>query len=161
MKFHLLHRLATICVAGFLVIPVVFSVTTQSLTSIFKSGKVEFFQDLIITDEELPEEVFFQNPRGIAMHSNGNIFVCDFDAHNIKILSPTGKFIKLVGQQGQGPGDFNFPYFIDIVGNRILVYEVMNRRFSILDENGRFIKSVPHSPELGRPEGMKALPDGI
>jgi len=149
-----------LCFASFLVIPVLYSATTQSLASIFKSGKVEFFQDLIITDKELPEEVFFQNPRGIAMHSNGNIFVCDSDAHNIKILSPTGKLIKLVGQQGQGPGDFNSPSFIDIVGDRLIVYEFMNRRFSVLDENGRFIKSVPHSPELGRPEGMKALPDG-
>ncbi len=160
MKFRLLHLLVIICVAGFLVIPVVFSATTQTLKSIFKSGKVEFFLDLIITDEDLPEEVFFQNPRGIAQHSNGNIFICDSDAHNIKIISPMGKLIKLVGQQGQGPGDFNSPTFIDIVGDRLIVYEFMNRRFSILDENGRFIKSVLHSLELGRPEGMKALPDG-
>lgn len=149
-----------LCFASFLVIPVVFSATTQSLTDIFKSGKVRVVQDLAITDEELPEEVYFQNPRGIAVHSNGNICVSDFAANNIKILNPEGKLIKVVGRQGQGPGDFNSPSFIDRSGDRLIVWEARNRRFSILDENGRFIKSVPHSFEIGRPEGMKALPDG-
>lgn len=149
-----------LCFASFLVIPVLYSATTQSLASIFKSGKVRFVQDLVITDEKLPEEVYFQNPRGIATHLNGNIFVSDFDAHNIKIFSPAGKLIKVVGQQGQGPGDFNSPSFIDIVGDRLIVYEVINRRFSILDENGRFIKTALITSENGRPEGMKALPDG-
>ena len=156
---RLFFRTMAICVSGVLVIPVVSS-ETQVLADIFKSGKVEFIQELVITDEELPEEVFLQNPRGIAIHSNGNIFVSDFDAHNIKIFSPLGKLIKVVGQQGQGPGDFNSPSFIDIVGDRLIVWEVINRRFSILDENGRFIKSVLISPEIGRPVGMKALPDG-
>ena len=164
MKKHISICLFTfvliLCFASFLFIPVLYSATAQSLASIFKSGKVRFVQDLVITDEELPEEVYFQNPRGIAMHSTGNIFVSDIDAHNIKIFNPAGKLIKVVGRQGQGPGDFNSPSFIDIVGDRLIVWEVINRRFSILDENGRFIKSIPNSPEIGRPEGMKALPDG-
>jgi hypothetical protein len=160
MKFQVKPFFRLVWLMLFFMISVSTAKGSQSLAKIFKAGKIEISQDIVITDENLPEEDFFQNPRGIVAHPDGNIYVADFDAHNIKIISPAGKLIKVIGHQGQGPGDFHAPSFIDFAGDRLIVWEVMNRRFSVLDKEGRFVKTVPFDFENGRPEGMKALPDG-
>ena len=160
MRFHAPSYFLAVCLTACLILPVSSSATDQSLADLYKSGKVRFTKDLIITDEDFPEEAFFRNPRGICSHSQGQIYVSDSDAHNIKIFSPEGKLIKLVGQQGQGPGDLYSPSFIDIAGDRLFVWESRNRRFSVMDKDGRFINSLQIAPEKGRTEGMKILPDG-
>jgi len=132
----------------------------QSLTDIFQSGRVDFIRELIISEKEFPEEVYFQNPRGIVTHTDGRIYISDSSANNIKMISPEGTLIKVIGQEGQGPGDFNSPSYIAISKERLVVWESMNRRFSILDLEGKFLESAKIDDEMGRPIKMRALPDG-
>jgi len=132
----------------------------QSLTELFKSGNINLTRDFFISEKEFPEEVYFQSPRGIVIHTDGRIYVSDSSANNIKMISPEGKLIKVIGQEGQGPGDFYSPAFLAISKNRLVVWESMNRRFSILDMDGKFLKSAKIDDEMGRPIKMKALPDG-
>ncbi|MFC2160044.1 6-bladed beta-propeller [Acidobacteriota bacterium] len=131
----------------------------QSLADLFQSGSIKLTRDLVISEKEFPEEIYFQNPRGIVVHTDGRIYVSDSAAHNIKMISSAGKLLQVIGQEGQGPGDFNSPSYIAISRDRLVVWESMNRRFSILDMDGKFIKSVKIDNEMGRPIKMKALPD--
>ncbi len=155
----------TICclifyLTSFILQPGLSSAAPQSLADLFESGSVNFTRDLVISEKEFPEEVYFQNPRGIVVHTDGRIYISDSSANNIKMISPEGKLIKVIGQEGQGPGDFNSPAFIAISRDRLIVWESMNRRFSILNMDGKFIKSVKIDDEMGRPIKMRALPDG-
>ena len=43
-----------------------------------------------------------------------NIIVSDRDAHNLKVFSIEGHLLTTIGQQGEGPGKFNYPKGIDI-----------------------------------------------
>ncbi len=155
----------TICclifyLTSFILQPGLSSAAPQSLAGLFESGSVNFTRDLVISEKEFPEEVYFQNPRGIVVHTDGRIYISDSSANNIKMISPEGKLIKVIGQEGQGPGDFNSPAFIAISRDRLIVWESMNRRFSILDMDGKFIKSAKIDDEVGRPIKMRSLPDG-
>ena len=132
----------------------------QSLDELFVSGKITINRSIVVSEKDFPDEVYFQNPRGLVAHSDGRIYVIDSTAHDIKMISPEGKLIKLIGQEGQGPGDFYSPNLIEISRDRLIVWESMNRRFSILDMDGKFIKSKKIDEDWGRPIKLRALPDG-
>jgi hypothetical protein len=133
----------------------------KSLAEIYKTGKVRFVKEFEITDESLPEGEFFSNILAVAMDEGGVIYACDYGANNIKKFDANGKFVKIIGKEGQGPGDFGNPLNMEIVKDRIFVWDSMNMRISIMNLNGNFIKSVPWDfMKQGWLWGMKALPDG-
>jgi len=132
----------------------------QSLADLLKSGSVHLARDIVISEKEFPEGVYFQNPRGIVVHSDGRIYISDSLAHNIKMISSSGQIIKVFGQEGQGPGDLNSPTFIAISRDRLVVWESMNRRFSLFNMNGAFINSVKVEDDMGWILKMRTLPDG-
>ena len=105
------------------------SASPQSLDDLYKSGKVNLIRDAVFSEEDFGSGIYFQNPRGIAVHSNGWIYVSDFSAHNIKKIGQDGKLIKVIGQEGQGPGDLYSPSFLAIAADKLVVWESMNRRF--------------------------------
>jgi len=132
------------------------------LADIYKTGRVRLVEEVRITDSQLPKNVLFENPRGLAVAANGNVYVTDVAANHIKVFSPDCKFLRTIGQEGQGPGDLGWPESIEIVGDLIIVREVMNRRISVVKPDGTFVKSAPFTPDdsYGRLLGMKSLRDG-
>ena len=96
---------------------------------------------------DLPGEIDFTNPSRIAFNSKNELFVTDTRANNIKVFDAKGRFLKVIGREGQGPGDLSFPSGITFNGTYIIVWELGNRRFSILNEDGEFIRHLkPEEP---------------
>jgi len=73
-------------------------------------------------------------PRGIDTDVKNRVYVVDALAHNVTVYSPEGKTIVAFGQQGFGPGQFNFPnglavgpdqriYISDRVNGQVQVWE--------------------------------------
>jgi len=132
----------------------------ESLKEIYKTGKVRFIPEFIIDDASMPEDTFFESVSNIKCDKNGYVYVCDYKAHNIKIFDSDGTFFKLIGREGQGPGEFNRPYDITVTDKRLIIWNMGNRRLDALTKDGEFIKSVPISIYDGWPQMMKALPNG-
>ena len=132
----------------------------KSLADIYRTGKIRFIPELIIDDKSFPEDIFFVSPIGICFDDKNNIYVCDFRANNIQVFDPSGKFTKTIGRQGQGPGEFEMPFHIAICKDRLVVWELGNRRISVLNPGGEFIKSVQIARYEGRPRKIRALPNG-
>jgi hypothetical protein len=107
-----------------------------------KRGKVQLVADAKVSDNKLPENAFFQNPRCLAADAKGNIYVSDADAKHIKVFGPDGKFRTTLSRKGEGPGEIQMPTMLGISVERLVVWEAMNRRFSILDLKGGFIKTA-------------------
>ena len=54
-----------------------------------------------------------------------NIIVSDFFAHNLKVFSIEGHLLTTIGQEGEGPGKFDFPTGIDVdKEGRIVVVDI-------------------------------------
>lgn len=133
----------------------------RSLADIYRSGKVSFVPEIIIDDSALPEDVFFVGYGEIAVDDAGCVYFLDRRAKHIKKFDPSGKFIKLIGREGQGPGEFSSPYRLACSKDRLVVWDMMGFRFSLFTLDGDPIKSVRHSfIEEGTPWKIKALPSG-
>jgi hypothetical protein len=56
-----------------------------------------------LDDDTLPEDLFFESPSTVSCDLEGNIYVVDSGAKNIKKFDAQGKFLKIIGREGQGP----------------------------------------------------------
>jgi DNA-binding beta-propeller fold protein YncE len=97
----------------------------------------------------------FDQPSGIAIAPNGDIFVTDGHGKNDRVVkfSKDGKFIKTWGHHGSSPGEFDQPHDISIGGSRNLVYvaDRSNSRVQIFDPDGNFIAAWK---QFGRPSAV-------
>jgi hypothetical protein len=132
----------------------------QSLKEIYATGEVAFVSDLAIDESTLPEDEFFEGIIDIGADEAGNIYLCDIRACNIKKFSSDGKFLKIIGRKGQGPGEFNMPWRMAVTANRLFIYDMGNRRLCSLTTEGDHIKNIGVQNTEGRPRNMRAHPNG-
>lgn len=63
--------------------------------------------------------------------ASGNIYVLDAGNHRVQLFDPAGKYVRTLGREGQGPGEFALPPRVLIVaGDRVIVMDTGDRRFS-------------------------------
>jgi sugar lactone lactonase YvrE len=96
----------------------------------------------------------FDQPTGVAVARNGDIFVTDGHGKNDRVVkfSKDGKFIKTWGRPGDKPGEFNQPHCIAIDSRgRVFVGDRSNSRIQIFDQEGNFIDQWK---QFGRPSGI-------
>lgn len=132
----------------------------QSLKEIYAGGTIKLIAELTIDESSLPEGIFLEAITDIALDRLGRLYACDMKANNIKKFDADGKFIKVIGREGQGPGEFNRPLFLATSKDGIIVYDLGNRRLCALTSEGEHQKSVSVQRAEGSPRKMKGLPTG-
>jgi len=101
----------------------------------------------------------FDRPTGVAVASNGDIFVSDghapntYSAGRVVKFSRDGRFIKAWGHIGSAPGEFDEPHDIFIGGSREWVYvaDRRNNRIQVFDQDGTFIAAWT---QFGQPSSV-------
>jgi len=134
--------------------------TAKSLADIYAGGTLRLIAELTIDERTLPKDVFFEGVVDIKCDPSGNIYVCDYKAQNVKKFDSSGEFLKTIGRQGQGPGEFSWPFALAVTAERLVVYDMRNNRVCALSPDGEFIKSIPLPMGEGRPRKMNSLPSG-
>jgi len=71
-------------------------------------------------------------PRGVALDAQGRLYVVDALSHRVDIYSDKGVLLTTFGENGSGPGQFNFPndVVIDSTG-RILITDRENNQVQV------------------------------
>jgi sugar lactone lactonase YvrE len=96
----------------------------------------------------------FDQPTGVVVARNGDIFVTDGHGRNNRVVkfSKDGRFIKTWGRTGSGPGELNQPHDIAIDSQgRLFIADRSNNRLSIFDQDGNFIDAWT---QFGRPSAV-------
>src|SRR5512139_1783037 len=79
----------------------------------------------------------FNNPLGVAVDSQGHIYVADYANHRVQKFDSSGGFLLAWGTYGVGSGQFSYPQGIAIDGeDRVYVSEGGNHRIQKFDTNG-------------------------
>jgi hypothetical protein len=79
-------------------------------------------------------------PQALAVDAQDRIWVVDQKPAVIKVYAPDGTFIRSVGREGQGPGEFQVG-FIAIRGEHVVVQDPRTSRATLFDTAGTFIRS--------------------
>ena len=111
--------------------------------------------------ESTDDNILFYMPTVMAFDEEGYIYVLDSGNHRIQKFDASGTYVATIGNQGQGPGEFQYPQSIDIDSHGMLyVSESMNRRIQILTPEGeeqKTIKMIENSVGLVRAFGSEQM----
>ncbi len=107
-------------------------------------------EDAFILEEELSiggaegkGEYLFSELGDIAVDDRERIFVLDSKEAHIKIFDYAGKYIKLSGKKGQGPGEMSRPSSLEITPqNEIAVNDSSARKIHFFSLEGNFSRAV-------------------
>lgn len=92
------------------------------------------------------------------MDEDGNFYVLNSGNFRIQVYDRYGKYIKSIGKKGQGPGEFESPFEIELdkKGN-IYVYDFAKRGLLVFDKEGNYLRRIPINYSLGN---FKITDDG-
>jgi hypothetical protein len=118
---------------------------------------LELQEELTIGMAEGAEEYMFAGLRGIAVDDQGEIFALDQRKPRVDVFSGDGSHIRSIGRRGQGPGEFQTPFFIALAPAGELLVGDMSR-LSFFERSGDFLRSQNNS--IGRLAFVKYLENG-
>ena len=100
----------------------------------------------------------FNRPTDVAVAPNGDFFVSDgYGNSRVAKFSADGKFIRMWGTKGTGPGEFNLPHAVVIDGRgRVIVADRQNNRIQVFDQDGKFLDMWG---DCGKPYGLELSTD--
>lgn len=131
-----------------------------SLTDLYKKVTLRLIPEIIIDDSNLPAEAIFEIPNEITCDSEGNVYVLDKKANNIKIFNSSGKYVRTIGRRGRGPGEFNSPQHFTFAKDRLAIWDQRNFRICTISPEGKFLKSIKSSMMGTWPYKLRSLPNG-
>ena len=84
----------------------------------------------------------FRRPTDIAWLPDGTFFISDgYGNTHVMKFDKNGKFLKMWGTKGTGPGQFNGPHGIAVgLDRRVYVSDRGNGRIQVFDEEGNFLE---------------------
>jgi hypothetical protein len=123
-----------------------------------RTERIELVEDLVIGRDDDPEFAFYQ-ASDIAVDQVGRIYVLDAGNHRVQVFDSEGHYHATMGQEGEGPGEFQSPSAMAIAGDRLLVNENFTSRLSAWTLEGGLIESKQTDPPL-RTGRMLGFPDG-
>ena len=93
-------------------------------------------------------KVALNGPADVAVAPNGNIFVADGERTSTRIVkyAKDGKFLKMWGTKGSGPGQLEVPHSIVMDSRgRLYVANRGNKRIEIFDQEGGFLGQITNA----------------
>ncbi|MGQ0704123.1 MAG: 6-bladed beta-propeller [Gemmatimonadales bacterium] len=98
-----------------------------------------FVEDLRINPPDgAPGELI--NPQSVAVDEAGRIYVADQRPAVIKVFDAEGRFVRTIGRDGEGPGEFRVAYIAAGFGS-LVVHDPRLARTSAFDTAGAYLRS--------------------
>ena len=88
----------------------------------------------------------------------GNIYLVDYEKHQILVFSDGGQYLHHFGQRGRDNGELNGPRGLGVSGDYVYVVEHWNDRVSVFLTSGQFVHSFG---KRGTERGELRYPCGL
>jgi len=129
------------------------------LLAAYKSGTVRVVSDPAFGAKTEWDILFkTETDRWTAFLPDGSFFRTAFAEGLVHKFDAEGNLLKSFGRKGQGPGDLQGPGALDVLDGKILVVnDTGNRRLSLFDLDGNFLKMVKLGEGVGSPPSILSL----
>ncbi len=88
------------------------------------------------------DSIFFGSIRSLDVDRQGRLYVLDSHTQQIYIFDPSGAFVRTVGSEGSGPGEFENASAVDVSQTgEIWVMEMQAGKLTILDAEGNYLRT--------------------
>ena len=121
----------------------------------------EVIQPVAVWGEKGSQPGQFDEPRGLAVDSAGNVYVVDSKNNRVQKLGPDGKPLTTWGGEGNEPGKFKDPCGLALGPDGfVYVADTWNHRVQKFDTGGRLVTEWKAEPGFWGPRGIAVSPDG-
>lgn len=114
--------------------------------------------------DEIAKDEFLFLPSSVTMDNENNLFIYDLLQAKVLKFDSSLEFIKSFGGLGRGPGEFagkgrGYEVFLNVTrDDRLLAHDMMARKISVFDTDGKFIKHILNTESRG-PSFLKPFID--
>jgi hypothetical protein len=120
-------------------------------TPLHPTKTVSFEEEFTYTEKDESGEIRLFKPGTFAVDSQGNVYIGDESDMAIKVFDARGKYLRSIGRQGNGPGEFQGIYqMVPVPDGRLLVTDVQARRTSFFSPDGQFLTSFQWKKNYSR-----------
>ena len=81
------------------------------------------------------------------------IYLMDTSQKRIMVFTTEGRFVRTIGRQGSGPGEFRQLYTMDVRDGLIACFDQARRRITLFDSSGVFLNSFGTRTKESVPSG--------
>jgi len=114
----------------------------NSETPLHPHKTISFEEELSIGEQDEEGQIVLYRPGRFIVDEDENIYVCDRQDWAIKVFDSNGRFVRSIGREGTGPGEFKFVAEIAFLPDgRLLVQDWDLDRASLFMKDGQFISS--------------------
>jgi hypothetical protein len=78
-------------------------------TPLYGEFAFDLQEDLAIGGDPGREDYYFPKGARLSVDDDGNIYVCDGGNRRIQMYDKSGQYVRTIGRQGQGPGEYMSP----------------------------------------------------
>jgi DNA-binding beta-propeller fold protein YncE len=104
------------------------------------------------------EDGCVDDPKGLCVSPQGTLCIPDAGNDRICLWAETGKFLRVLGESGDGPGEFAHPADVDVdADGYVYVADSFNRRIQKLSADGLLSLEIKSLGDFGRFENPVAV----
>jgi hypothetical protein len=119
-----------------------------------RGSEIGAVEELILgADPTDPRDAFYQ-VLGVEPDPAGNIYVLDRGNNRVQVFDPEGTYLRTMGRQGEGPGEFDRPLSLAIAGDQLVV-RAATRRLSIWSLDGEHVRDIQVTASLSQFVGIE------
>jgi sugar lactone lactonase YvrE len=105
--------------------------------------QLDLEEDLSIGVEEGDAKYMLNEPQDVQVTEDGTIYVVDWGDTCIKVYDTEGQYLRTIGREGVGPGEFSTPVYMDISADgKIFLMDGRNQRVVVLDTDGNYLGGI-------------------
>lgn len=105
-------------------------------------NRIELEEDLVIGPRAGDDNYTLFRPRPMVADSRGNMYVLDGGNSRIQMFDPAGEYVRTLGGQGSGPGEFREPpggftqVRMTVADDHVVAYDGAQSRLSVWGPDG-------------------------
>lgn len=91
----------------------------------------------------------FGTVRSVLLDRAGSVYVVDPSNKSLSVFDSTGRFVRHIGREGAGPGEYRDPYSSAWLNDRLALLDPGGARIGVYDSADRWVGSWPVRPITG------------